>query len=101
MNFGRFTNKLLLFVMFMMLFACSRVTQENFEKVENHMSMDEVVAILGKPHHSERMNLGGISGISAEWRDDNGEIDIQFLNDKVIVKSFSKAGEDKPQTNVS
>lgn len=100
MVFVRFTIKVAFFVACMMLFSCSKVTQENFEKIQTHMTIDQVISVLGKPTNSEKINLGGISGISAIWRDANGEIDIQFLNDKVIVKSFSKAGEDKPQTNV-
>lgn len=74
----------------LMLFACSKVSQDNFEKVKPNMTMKEVVSILGEPTSSESINIAGISGTSAIWKDNNAEIDIQFLNDKVTVKSFSK-----------
>ena len=77
------------------LFACSRVTQENFEKVKPNMTMKEVISILGEPARSESVTIAGISGTSAVWKDTNAEIDIQFLNDRVTVKSFSKDDDEK------
>lgn len=71
--------------------ACSRINQTNFEKIKSGMSMQEVVAILGEPTSSDSINLGIFSGTSATWKDTNAEITVQFLNDKVEVKSFSKA----------
>lgn len=52
--------------------------------------MQEVVALLGEPTSAESINIAGISGTSAVWKDNNAEIDIQFLNDRVTVKAFSK-----------
>lgn len=72
------------------LFACSKITQENFEKVKPNMTMKEVIGILGEPTDSQSIMIAGISGTSAIWKDEQAEIDIQFLNDKVTVKSFSK-----------
>ena len=72
------------------LFACSKLTQENFDKIKTDMTMQEVAAILGEPTTSEGIMIAGISGTSATWKDDKAEIDIQFLNNKVAVKSFSK-----------
>lgn len=79
------------------LFACSRVTQENFDKVKPNMSMKEVIAILGEPTRSESVNVAGVSGTSAIWKQGNAEIDIQFLNDRVAVKSYSKDEENKAE----
>jgi hypothetical protein len=82
------------------LFACSKYSQQNFDKIKTNMSMKEVISILGEPTNSESVNIMGISGTSAVWKDKNAEIDIQFLNGVVAVKAFSKlmdetSGKDK------
>lgn len=76
--------------MIFLLVACNRLTQENFDKVKNEMTRKEVIAILGEPTSSDSVNVVGFSGTASVWKDRNAEIDIQFLNDKVIAKSFSK-----------
>lgn len=65
------------------------------------MTMKEVIAILGEPTSSESISIAGISGTSAVWQDRYSEIDIQFLNDKVTVKTFGKPGEDSPSDAAS
>jgi outer membrane protein assembly factor BamE (lipoprotein component of BamABCDE complex) len=74
----------------LVLIACSRVTQENYEKIKPNMTMQQVIAILGNPTTSESINVAGVSGTSAVWKDNKNQIDIQFLNDKVTVKTFGK-----------
>lgn len=54
------------------------------------MPMAEVIAILGEPSTSQSVDIAGISGTSATWQNKNAVISIQFLNDKVQVKSFSR-----------
>lgn len=93
--FKRFLKTLLILPLCFLLFACSKISQKNFEKIQNNMTMDQVIAILGEPTHSENINIAGISGTSAVWKDDShGEIDIQFLNNRVIVKAYSKPSKD-------
>ncbi len=75
-----------------LLVACSKITQQNFDQIKNNMTMKEVIALLGEPTSSESINIAGISGTSAVWKDENAEIDIQFLNDRVAVKAYSKLG---------
>lgn len=88
-----FSKYFLLFSLCTLLFACSKVTQENFDKVKTDMTMKEVIMILGESTSSEAIMIAGISGTSAIWKNKQAEIDIQFLNDKVAVKSFSKLDE--------
>lgn len=79
----------------LMIISCSsKVTQENFARIKNNMSMQEVIAILGEPTSAEGIMIAGISGTSAVWKSKNSEIDIQFLNDKVTVKSFNTIQEE-------
>ena len=77
------------------LLACSKLSQTNFDKIKNDMTMKEVVAILSEPTSAESVNIMGISGTSAVWKDTQAEIDIQFLNERVAVKAFSRLDEKK------
>jgi hypothetical protein len=88
---------LFLMVICFLLFACSRITQENFEKIKPGMTSKEVMAILGEPTSSDSVNIAGVSGTASIWKDRHAEIDIQFLNDKVLVKFFNKANESNQQ----
>lgn len=78
------------------ILSCSKISQKNYDKINTNMTMQEVMTILGEPTNSESINIAGISGTSAVWKDQNGEIDIQFLNDRVAVKSFSKPIDQSP-----
>ncbi|OGT36524.1 MAG: hypothetical protein A3F12_02115 [Gammaproteobacteria bacterium RIFCSPHIGHO2_12_FULL_38_14] len=84
---------LLVILLGLFLFACSKITQENFDKIHIGMKKEEVVAILGEPTNTEDINIAGISGSSAQWKTYEAEIDLQFLNGVVTVKSFSKVGD--------
>jgi hypothetical protein len=68
--------------------GCSRVTQENFLKVQEGMSEEEVIAILGEPTESNSVNLLGVSGTSSRWLARGAVISVQFVNGKVALKSF-------------
>jgi hypothetical protein len=68
--------------------GCSRVTQENFLKVQEGMSEAEVIAILGEPTESNSVNLLGVSGTSSRWLARGAVISVQFVNGKVALKSF-------------
>lgn len=74
----------------LVLVGCSRITQTNFQKIQDDMSYEQVVAILGAPTESKSVGIGPLSATTAEWRDKSGAfVSIQFLNDKVKLKSFS------------
>lgn len=80
--------------LFLFLAACtSKVTQENFSKIQNGMSMRQVTQILGTPVSVDSINIAGISGASAVWKDKDTVITIQFLNNKVQIKTFTKAND--------
>ncbi|MBA3661684.1 MAG: hypothetical protein H0W64_08155 [Gammaproteobacteria bacterium] len=70
--------------------ACSKVTQDNFDDIKRNMPMREVISILGEPTSTEQIAIGGFAGTAATWKDKNVQIDIQFLNDRVTVKSFNR-----------
>lgn len=75
-----------------LLAACSKVTQENFARIENGMSQEQVIDILGKPTEATSRDLLGVSSTSAKWVGGDAVVTVQFVNGKVRLKSF-----DKPQ----
>jgi hypothetical protein len=76
------------------LVACGgSVSQENYDKVQNGMTMDEVQSILGKPSESSSVDVAGMSGTTAVWEGKEGTISIQLANGKVRAKQFSKSSK--------
>lgn len=73
-----------------LLAACSKVTQENFAKVQDGMSEAEVHALLGKPSESSSVQVLGVSGTASKWTSGDATITIRFVNGKVALKSFDK-----------
>ena len=72
--------------------ACSKVNQENFLKIQEGMSEEEVISLLGRPTESNSVNLLGVSGTASRWVASDTEITVRFVNGKVAFKSFDKAG---------
>jgi hypothetical protein len=70
--------------------ACSKITQENFAKVHDGMSEQEVLALLGNPTESSSVGVLGLSGTSSRWVANDAVITIQFVNGKVRLKNFEK-----------
>ncbi len=66
----------------------SKVTQENFDKIQAGMSREEVKSILGEPTESSGIGVGAISGDAWIWKADGTVITIQFLGGKVLAKQF-------------
>jgi hypothetical protein len=73
--------------------ACSKVNQENFLKVQEGMSEEEVISLLGRPAESNSVNVLGVSGTASRWVAGDTVITVRFVNGKVAFKSFDKAGD--------
>ncbi len=82
-------------VALLLLAACSKVTQENFARIQDGMPEQEVLAILGQPRESSNVTVLGLSGTSSRWSANDAVISIQFLNGKVRAKSFDKPAAKK------
>ena len=66
--------------------ACSRLTEDNLQKIHNGMTTDEVKAILGAPTSLQTSNaLGIISGTTYTYHTSSSDVKITFVNDKVIA----------------
>jgi len=70
--------------------ACSKVSQENFAKIETGMTEQEVTAILGKPDESTTKASVFTTSV---WRGGDAEITVRFAGGKVVVKSFDKPAQ--------
>jgi hypothetical protein len=68
--------------------ACSRLTEDNLQKVHNGMTTTDVKAILGEPTSSQTGSaLGLVSGTTYVYHTDTSDVKITFVDDKVIATS--------------
>jgi hypothetical protein len=79
----------------LLLAACSKVTQDNFAKIKDGMSEQEVAAILGSPTESSSASVLGISGTSSRWAASDAVITVRFVNGKVALMTFERPGKQK------
>ncbi|HEV3271812.1 MAG TPA: outer membrane protein assembly factor BamE [Candidatus Methylacidiphilales bacterium] len=65
--------------------ACSRLTEDNLQKIHNGMTTVEVKEILGDPTSSQTGGALGITGTTYTYHTDTSDVKITFLDDKVIA----------------
>lgn len=68
----------------------SKLNEENFGRIQDGMTEQQVIEVLGQPAETSSMGALGMSGTSATWRDDKAVISIQFVNGKVRLKQFDR-----------
>jgi Na+-translocating ferredoxin:NAD+ oxidoreductase RnfG subunit len=75
-----------------LLVGCySKITKENYDKIQTGMTLEEVKNVLGEPTESNTLGVGNLlSGTNAVWKNEETTITIKFLNDKVQFKTFSE-----------
>ncbi|MFZ1986827.1 MAG: DUF3862 domain-containing protein [Desulfatitalea sp.] len=73
----------LLLVALLLFVACSKLTPENYSQLKMSMPYDDVVAILGKADKCD----GAIGIKDCTWGGTEKNINVKFLNDKVIFFS--------------
>lgn len=82
-NMYRKTMFWILSASLLLAISCSKLTTENYDRLEIGMDYDEVVAIFG-----EADECGGAMGIkSCTWGDDKKYVVVNFAGDKVIMFS--------------
>jgi len=79
-----------LLVLVLVLTACSKVTQENYQKIEEGMTEEQVIALLGRPAESNSVSVLGVSGTVSRWVAGDAVITVRFVNGKVGIKSYDK-----------
>jgi outer membrane protein assembly factor BamE (lipoprotein component of BamABCDE complex) len=70
---------------FVLITACSRLTEDNLQKVQNGMTTDQVKAILGEPTSSDTGGALGITGTTYVYHTSSSDVKITFVNDRVIT----------------
>ncbi|HEX5125157.1 MAG TPA: DUF3862 domain-containing protein [Rhodocyclaceae bacterium] len=74
-------TRISIFVTFLMLCACNKVTAENYDKLKTGMSYEEVRTLLGKPDEcSDAVVLK-----SCRWGNVQSHINVNFVGDKAVV----------------
>ena len=68
----------------LLLFGCSKVNKENYDKIKIGMSYPEVVAVLGNPDKCEEPVLKTKSCL---WGSSDKKIEIKFVADTVAWRS--------------
>ena len=69
-----------------LLTACSKLTEDNLQKIHNGMSTSDVKAILGEPTSSQTGSaLGIISGTTYIYHTSTSDVKITFVDDKVMA----------------
>jgi hypothetical protein len=72
------------------LAACSKITQENFGKIDQGMPERDVLSLLGSPTESNSIDVLGVSGTTSRWVGRDAEIMVRFIGGKVATKTFDK-----------
>lgn len=79
----RMRRLLVLSIALLSLPACSRLTQENYNKLQAGMSYEDVEAILGRPSQcSEALTVR-----SCVWGDEAHNINANFIAGKAVLFS--------------
>ena len=75
------TRHLLLAALLPILLACSKLTLENYGKIQVGMPEDQVFALIGKPDTCD--DVLGISNCT--WTDGDKTVNISFAGRKVLL----------------
>ncbi len=68
----------------------SKVNEENFARIQDEMTEQQVIELLGQPSETSSVSALGVSGTSAVWRTEDAVISVQFVNGKVRLKQFDR-----------
>jgi len=69
-----------LLALMLLLGACSKLTQANYDKIELGMAYQEVVDILGTPDKTDDV----VGARNCVWGKEPNTITIKFIADKVV-----------------
>ena len=70
------------------LIACSKVTPDNYGKLEAGMSQEEVHKILGQPDDVSGGGIGTLTLSTETWNGPKHVVRITFAGDKMTIKSI-------------
>lgn len=76
-------TKLALVALLIGLAGCSKLTAENYAKLQTGMSFADVAAILGQPQSCD----DALGFKSCRWGDDKSNVTVRFVADKLVLHS--------------
>ena len=65
--------------------ACSKLTEDNLQKIHNGMTTDEVKAILGDPTDSQTKTMLGLTTTVYSYHTGSSNVAITFIDGKVLA----------------
>ena len=68
-----------------LFWGCSKVTRENYDRIEMGMTYDQVVEIIGGPDSCD----ASMGTKRCVWGDEKKNIKIGFVADKVVLPSMT------------
>ncbi len=71
------------------LAACSKLTAENFSKIQAGMTEQAVIQVLGNPTKMESGSFLGITGSVYIYKSGDKTVRVNFVNGKVMAKEGS------------
>jgi hypothetical protein len=74
---------MILLVLVCMLFGCSKLTADNYAKIQTGIAYSEVVRILGKPDSSSE----ALFVKNCVWGNEQKNITVNFVGDKAILST--------------
>ena len=72
-------------LLYLVLFGCSKLNRENYDKIKVGMDYQEVVSIIGDPDKCDAI----MGSKNCVWGNENKNITINFIGDKVFVPSMN------------
>ncbi len=82
----KFHTTLLTVATLVLVTACSKLTEDNLQKVHNGMSTAEVKEILGTPSDIQTSNvMNVVTGTTYTYHSGSSDVKINFVDDKVIA----------------
>lgn len=79
--------------MVLLIAACTRVTAENYSKIERGMSRDEVYDLLGRPDEVTGGGIGKFTFSAEVWKGGKQTISVTFNGDKVALKTIGETAD--------
>ncbi|MDD3619355.1 MAG: hypothetical protein RBR09_10230 [Desulfobulbaceae bacterium] len=83
---GKTAGLIIIASLLFLLAACSRVTQENYRRLQVGMEYSEVTAVLGKPSRCDSV----LTAKTCDWGKKDRMITVRFVGDKAVF--FSSRG---------
>jgi hypothetical protein len=73
------------FLLYLVLFGCSKLNRENYDKIKVGMDYQQVVSIIGDPDKCDAI----MGSKNCVWGNENKNITINFIGDKVFFLSMN------------